>query len=535
MALVNPNIALAGTPMQVPNLLGMQQTAARTQNQLARTDIMKDQAAMEKDTYTYETALSRSKDALRFVNSPEDYLAWTESSINDPVLGPILRDMGVDPERALASAREQLQQPGGLQTAVGRSAASIDQLAQSMTAQGGQARAQAQAQAQAARSQQARAAQMAQVNAVMGGQGGAPTAAPSRGAPAATATPVAPPADTMQYEPGTPGAINQLYGSARQAQTPVANALAQAPAGQPPVAQPPMRQAPAGQPPAAGVDPRMGQLLELDRLAVAGNELAARQAKTLRAQMEFEQDMRPDTPTPTNDYKNYEVAVSQGYPGSFVDYQKETMPSNFQDEFTKTLGKKRAEANLETVQKAEAAAQALPKIYGTLDLIEDSDTITGVGAELLTGLERLRSQFMGDVEAGRRVANTQTLNAYLGSEVFPLINSLGIGARGLDTPAEREFLREVMTGTITLDRDTLINLTNLRRDAALDTINRYNKQVEEGKLDDYYQVIGQEPTKIEPPQRSRGGLSPEDQQALNWANSNPNDPRAAQIKQQLGR
>ena len=30
-------------------------------------------------------------------------------------------------------------------------------------------------------------------------------------------------------------------------------------------------------------------------------------------------------------------------------------------------------------------------------------------------------------------------------------------------------------------------------------------------------------------------LSPQDQEALNWANSNPNDPRSAQIKQRLGR
>jgi hypothetical protein len=29
-------------------------------------------------------------------------------------------------------------------------------------------------------------------------------------------------------------------------------------------------------------------------------------------------------------------------------------------------------------------------------------------------------------------------------------------------------------------------------------------------------------------------LSPQDQQALNWANSNPNDPRSAQIKKRLG-
>jgi hypothetical protein len=30
-------------------------------------------------------------------------------------------------------------------------------------------------------------------------------------------------------------------------------------------------------------------------------------------------------------------------------------------------------------------------------------------------------------------------------------------------------------------------------------------------------------------------LTPQDQEALAWANANPNDPRSAQIKQRLGR
>jgi hypothetical protein len=30
------------------------------------------------------------------------------------------------------------------------------------------------------------------------------------------------------------------------------------------------------------------------------------------------------------------------------------------------------------------------------------------------------------------------------------------------------------------------------------------------------------------------GMSADDKQALDWANANPNDPRAAQIKQRLG-
>jgi len=247
-------------------------------------------------------------------------------------------------------------------------------------------------------------------------------------------------------------------------------------------------------------------LAQLDALALQGNDLAAEQAKSMRAAMKFEQDMRPPSePKKPIKVQEYEYAVSQGYPGSFVDFQEETTPSNFQDKFTETLGQARAEANIDTVQKAESAVQSLPKIFATLDLIESGDTITGIGAELLTGLERLRSQFMNDVKAGKRVSNTQTLNAYLGSEVFPLIEALGIGARGLDTPAEREFLREVMTGTVNLDRNTLVNLTNYRRDAALNAIKRYNTQIDDGKLNDYFEVIGQTPSRFDVPQRGGAG------------------------------
>ena len=40
------------------------------------------------------------------------------------------------------------------------------------------------------------------------------------------------------------------------------------------------------------------------------------------------------------------------------------------------------------------------------------------------------------------------------------------------------------------------------------------------------------PPNIKPPEKSK--LSPVDQQALDWANANPTDPRAAKIKQKLG-
>jgi len=458
MALVNPNIALAGTPVQVPNFLGMQATAAQTQNQLARTDIIKDVAATEKEANTYSTALSRSKDALRFVNSPDQYLAWMESGFNDPVLGPVLQGMGVDRQQAISGAMETLRQPGGLQLAIGKSASSIDQLAKSATAQGGQAQAQAQAQSERARAMQDRAAQQAQIDALMGG------------------------------------------GVAR------------------------------------GAYPRLGQLAQLDQLALQGNALAADQAKTMRAAMKFEKDMGVGGAAPAA-VQEYEYAKSQGYPGTFDDFRKEKAPM-FEPKYAEIVGKDAAERDSKLYSAAGEAAENLPKIYDTLNQIESSDAITGFGADVLKNVERFRAQFTRDKAAGKRVADTEILDALLGSDVFPMIGALGIGARGLDTPAEREFLRQVMTGTIAMDKKALVRLTEIRKNIAERSIDKYNRAVEKGDLDRFFNVQGVEPRKIEKPQFNRtaqtNGMSATDRQALDWANSNPNDLRSAEIKRRLG-
>jgi len=183
MALVNPNIALAGVPMQVPNFLGMQQTAAATQNTLARTGIMQEEAARESESAEYNTALARSKDALRFVNTPEQYMAWTDASFSDPVLGSQLSRLGLTPDSVKSSALKQFQQPGGFQNVMQMSAANIDQLAGIM---GGRASDIAKQQ-QTAAANARQAAIGARISELMGG-GAAPTT---------MAQPVPPPVNTL--------------------------------------------------------------------------------------------------------------------------------------------------------------------------------------------------------------------------------------------------------------------------------------------------------------------------------------------------
>jgi hypothetical protein len=208
-------------------------------------------------------------------------------------------------------------------------------------------------------------------------------------------------------------------------------------------------------------------------------------------------------------------------------------PPVFESEYTKLVGQASAKRDIDLTTNATAATQNLPKIYETLDQLRTSDAITGFGANMIKTIEAARAKFAGDIKAGRKVADTEILDAMLGSEVFPMIGTLGIGAKGLDTPAEREFLRGVLTGTITLNKDTLIKMTKHRMNLEERAVNRYNEAVDSGKLDRFFETQGTRPERIEPP-KYEPQLKQVDQDALNWAKTNPKDPRAAQILQRLG-
>ena len=73
------------------------------------------------------------------------------------------------------------------------------------------------------------------------------------------------------------------------------------------------------------------------------------------------------------------------------------------------------------------------------------------------------------------LANTENLNAMLQMDVFRAIKDLGIGARGLDTPAERDFLIQVMTGDASSQRATLTALVEERYKATQREVSDFNE------------------------------------------------------------
>lgn len=163
-----------------------------------------------------------------------------------------------------------------------------------------------------------------------------------------------------------------------------------------------------------------------------------------------------------------------------------------------STGKAVGESNMALYDTVQSGLATVEKAENLIEHLNSSSAITGAGAEVFKGVERLKALMGSDIAAGT-VADTEILNAMMGSDVFGMIKSLGIGARGLDTPAEREFMREVLTGTITLNRDTIIKLAEIRRDVGQRAIDRWNDKTERGELNRFYEATGIEKTRLGKP------------------------------------
>lgn len=165
-------------------------------------------------------------------------------------------------------------------------------------------------------------------------------------------------------------------------------------------------------------------------------------------------------------------------------------------------GKFGVEENTAIFKAGQTAVKNIGKINETLNLLEKGDATTGIGADLINNVNRAQLLFTDSKKKINQVSDTELLNSLLGADVFPQIGALGIGAKGLDTPAEREFLRQVMTGTITMNKDTLVRLTKLRKKYEERSLSDYNKAVDEGQLDSLFKYSGLPKRKLSAPATS---------------------------------
>ncbi len=175
-------------------------------------------------------------------------------------------------------------------------------------------------------------------------------------------------------------------------------------------------------------------------------------------------------------------------------------PPAFQDPYVAEGRKVKFTQDTEMVSAASKAPENIAKLDEALRIIETGDINTGILSGVTSNFNRLKAQFLNDPEAASITAQNQYLDSLLGSDVFTAIGALGIGARGLDTPAERDFLIQVMTGSRELDAEALKALTNFRKIREIKMMERYNDAVDSGRLDDYFVEVGYPRKKFEIPE-----------------------------------
>jgi hypothetical protein len=236
-----------------------------------------------------------------------------------------------------------------------------------------------------------------------------------------------------------------------------------------------------------------------------------------------------DVPLPTDVVAQKKDIAAAGRTQVNVNTQAES-------EYGKKVAGQAAEDTNTQFKQAEAAVRGIAQTDRAMDLLEKGQPLTGLGADLELGIRRLQQTVAGRKD--KTISDTELLEAVLGQDVFQQIQQLGIGARGLDTPAEREFLRQVISGTKTLNKDTLLQMAKIKRQAQEDIVNAWNQKTQSGELDDWYKYSKRSKKLLDIPKREstpgQTALSAQDQQALDWANANPRDPRAAEIKKRLG-
>lgn len=160
------------------------------------------------------------------------------------------------------------------------------------------------------------------------------------------------------------------------------------------------------------------------------------------------------------------------------------------DSYAKTVGEQAATQHIKNYQAAIDAPTNIQKLDELSRLLAQGDVTTGIGADVINNINRIRSGFLGDKKAGKSVSDTQILEAMLGADVFPMISALGIGARGLDTPAERDFLRSVMTGTKEMDRASLVRLTDIRRNIQERAMDKFKQDYDKGTYKKFFEITG---------------------------------------------
>ena len=315
----------------------------------------------------------------------------------------------------------------------------------------------------------------------------------------------------------------------------------------------------AGAPTGTGI---FGNLTQEDLASLASLPVAQRQEAAKQLMMKRSTETRT-TEVPLTPEERKQMDIPEGQPAfkkmtyypsgktEITGYHVPTInrPENVMEKGFMGLAVK----NFEESQDAAKAARDSMTASNTLtDLLDEGIFSGSFAPQKLQAAKyaKAATDLLG-IKAGpelqKTIESTEAYRAAVKDKVLGIAKALGANPSNTD----RDFALDVAGGNIALDEGTMRRI--LAKDAELNKtkIERHNQLVQDyqqGELSDSMKKLltplmkpieapAYVPKKKEaetPAASAARTLAPQDQAALDWASKNPNDPRAAQIKQRLG-
>jgi hypothetical protein len=244
-------------------------------------------------------------------------------------------------------------------------------------------------------------------------------------------------------------------------------------------------------------------------------------------------------PKKSSEQKDYEFALSQGFKGSFMDYQTALKKAgasntivNTEKSYGQAFGQGLAGNDVKLYDSASRAPQMLETVKETRALLDNDKLYVGFGANQKLDLARAADAFgITGRDTADKIANTQRLFANRAQATLDSVKESGLGAGNGFTDKDREFLEKSKLGNIVYSRDALKQQLDIEERVARGLAQKWNTR------------FGQIPesakgptgvTRIELTKSIVESLNPQDREAYEWSMKNPSDPRASQIKRRLG-
>lgn len=179
---------------------------------------------------------------------------------------------------------------------------------------------------------------------------------------------------------------------------------------------------------------------------------------------------------PTDETKEYKLAQSQGYKGTFVDFKtdlKKAGATKVEQNVGGGTDKQIFDEVSESAKAARTTAAGLTGLREARNAIKGG-IISGAGADTMLGLQKVGAAI--GVTDPDRIVNTETFRAAIAPQVASVLRST-VGTANISN-TDREFAEKAAGGNITLDEKSISRLLDIMERASTKQLNDHQKRVE---------------------------------------------------------